>query len=673
MAEKTCTATYLHHRSDRDDYDGRKPDAHQHTCYGDESHIAAQRDHWASCDGVQITWPVDGSAIGDAAPVVLVGSRDEPPCPDVAAVELLTKRAVEAGWVVEKRYALAAVPAIGRSPAHARHSITVRFWRTGEVDGQSLTELGYATFVRKDKAQGAGTDGVEYVEGTWGFEDAFIAGKPFGARQLPARLAAPLRLPTAPEIAEPDRPKRTTTQPMVPPAAPILPNTWGALHVGDKVRGLDGRDYYVSEALPAGQWVGSGLSEVRVTVKRADGTGDPLTYTQPAAAPVVIAERGEFGQAVDTLTDAGVTSIVIDSGEAVEETPVTTTEQIAAPTPLAEVQRGRYRSSKASSADEDGTEHDRFGRYLLPDPLTGEERSWTRASTMAKTLSDSYALTQWAKRMVAAGMALRPDLVSVAASLNPDDPDDKRRLDEVTESAMERAGSTAGRNAGDALHRALKRTIRGERLELPDAMRTDVDAALAEVARHHFTIAPELTERVVVNLELGVAGRFDLIVGQPAVRGNAPWAVTDWKTNKTLDFSWDEYAIQLAIYARSSHLWDPKTRTYLDLSTTPVDRERAILLHVPVGKGTAVAHAVDLIDGWRKAQIALTVREERKATAGHWLLEPDPATLLLHLVTKAPSTDELQALMARGQREGTWGEETQRAAYLRWEELAVAA
>src|SRR5574338_583746 len=67
---------------------------------------------------------------------------------------------------------------------------------------------------------------------------------------------------------------------------------------------------------------------------------------------------------------------------------------------------------------------DRYGRYLIPHPDTGKETAWTRATTFAKTVSDTFGLTKWELRMVSLGLAKRPDLLAqVAGVLDPADRD----------------------------------------------------------------------------------------------------------------------------------------------------------------------------------------------------------------------------------------------------------
>src|SRR5690606_11998477 len=71
---------------------------------------------------------------------------------------------------------------------------------------------------------------------------------------------------------------------------------------------------------------------------------------------------------------------------------------------------------------------DQYGRYVLPDPETGEERAWTRATTIANTLADRFGLEQWAKRNVVLGIAAREDLYALAVSCKPEDKDQLNQI-----------------------------------------------------------------------------------------------------------------------------------------------------------------------------------------------------------------------------------------------------
>ena len=64
---------------------------------------------------------------------------------------------------------------------------------------------------------------------------------------------------------------------------------------------------------------------------------------------------------------------------------------------------------------------DRWGRYLVADPKGGKGKGYTRVTTLTKTCSDTHGLTEWIKRVVAVGIAKRPDLIAEAANLTVDD------------------------------------------------------------------------------------------------------------------------------------------------------------------------------------------------------------------------------------------------------------
>ena len=153
------------------------------------------------------------------------------------------------------------------------------------------------------------------------------------------------------------------------------PITWDRVHVGDTVRGADQRAWTVvgREAL-SGVWIGTGANEARFELTLGDRRVVALRPLD-AAAPMV--ER------TDHAIEAGAYAALMTAFphlSLLEETAVTVTDQFAAP---------------ATSFE---PKHDRWGRYLLPDPETGAERAWTRATTVARTLADEYGLTKWKLR-----------------------------------------------------------------------------------------------------------------------------------------------------------------------------------------------------------------------------------------------------------------------------------
>jgi hypothetical protein len=104
---------------------------------------------------------------------------------------------------------------------------------------------------------------------------------------------------------------------------------------------------------------------------------------------------------------------------------------------------------------------DRWGRYIIPDPETGEDREWTRATTIAGVLPDRFNLERWGERMVAYGLAQRDDLLLLAQSVQ-DPKADKRKLDRIA-----RPGPELRRISGRRFTRSPSCSIRASRRRFP--------------------------------------------------------------------------------------------------------------------------------------------------------------------------------------------------------------
>ncbi len=243
---------------------------------------------------------------------------------------------------------------------------------------------------------------------------------------------------------------------------------------------------------------------------------------------------------------------------------------------------------------------DRYGRYLLPDPVTGQERAWTRATTWAKTLSDTTGLHRWECRMVAKGITLRPDLYALAAAAPAKD---VAALDALTEAAREAAAASASANLGTALHKFTERHDRGERIAPPEPWAADLAAYAATMRAEGITIDPAHIERITPVPDLGAAGTLDRIAKVP---GHG-LVIADVKTGQDLRHSWGEIAIQLAIYAHGAGLW---TGTGYD-PMPEVSQDRALVIHLPAGQARCELHWLDIAAGWEAARLAATVRAWR--------------------------------------------------------------
>jgi len=167
-------------------------------------------------------------------------------------------------------------------------------------------------------------------------------------------------------------------------------------------------------------------------------------------------------------------------------------------------------------ADDFEIKRDRWGRYLLPDPKTGEERSWQRVTTFAKLLSDTYNLDQWRLRQAAIGLTQRPDLLALIASTPEPDTKGKADISKAVDSAIEAAGASTGANLGTAIHAMTEALDRGhDRPKTTPEISAKLDDYIATMQRHGLRSAPSWIERVLVNPELDVAGTADRFVHCP--------------------------------------------------------------------------------------------------------------------------------------------------------------
>lgn len=278
------------------------------------------------------------------------------------------------------------------------------------------------------------------------------------------------------------------------------------------------------------------------------------------------------------------------------------------------------RTVHASSTKDDAQEvrRDRFGRYLLPPctvgPASEKEVPFTRATTFAKSISDTYTLSAWSQRMTAKGIAIRQDLRMAAATM--DVKADKDALNQICEQAKEAANAKSAARLGSAMHAFTERLDGGA----PDD-REDAFAAAQEyepnlrkyestLREFGITIMPRMIERIGVWKRYGIGGTFDRLGywnGQPVV--------IDLKTGRDLTYGWNEIAIQLCVYAHFDGVWNPGTWTWEPMPA--VSRTTALVVHLPVvdqdqADPPCTVYEVDLQPALAACQLCYDVREWRR-------------------------------------------------------------
>ena len=241
------------------------------------------------------------------------------------------------------------------------------------------------------------------------------------------------------------------------------------------------------------------------------------------------------------------------------------------------------------------------GRYSLPSPDGKGRKLYTRATTVAKLLDDTYNLTQWAKRQVALGVARTP---SIAAAINADH-DNNKHLDRLCEQAITVAGGTEKRDLGTALHRMIERHDRQEHHH-DGEWRDHIAAYDRALTAHRLTVVPAWCETVLVNEPYGIAGRVDRLLGDPEGR----LVVADLKTGGFK--SWLAWATQFAIYATATHWWD-EAADRLEPIDGMIRQDHSLAIHLPAQETPphCQIHALSVPAGFDAMLMALEVRRLR--------------------------------------------------------------
>lgn len=253
-------------------------------------------------------------------------------------------------------------------------------------------------------------------------------------------------------------------------------------------------------------------------------------------------------------------------------------------------------------------EYDQYQRYLIPHPdkPDGPGRPWTRATTVAKVLSDTSNLQQWMQRQTLEGAAKDPNVLD---GLIPGDRDD---LNARVAMAHAAAGSKDAADRGTRLHNLSADYDNG----LPIADEEGIAMYRAALASAGLRAVPGLVERTVVvpGLDLGganvagIAGTFDRIYQTPSGK----LIMGDLKTSGS-EASWGmpEWEIQLGIYSMAKVMWDWQSRTFTPMPE--IIMNQGVLVQINLKERYWAVYKVDLKTGRESLELALKLRAWRKA------------------------------------------------------------
>jgi hypothetical protein len=266
---------------------------------------------------------------------------------------------------------------------------------------------------------------------------------------------------------------------------------------------------------------------------------------------------------------------------------------------------------KDLTAPTDEARRDRWGRYVVVPPGKAKPVGYTRATTVAKALDDNANLMDWACRMTALGLAQRPDLLSLVMVA---DPTDRKALNKVCERAKEAGGATARRDLGTALHAMIERSHAEPDWPVPAEYAADVAALNTALHDAGYDVLAGLSEVMVVLDRHQIAGTADLVVQR---RSDGARLIADIKTGSSVQFGQLAWAVQLAIYAHADcrYVQGAAADGSEDqrLALPEIDREQALILHVEPGSGRCDVYALDIAAGAEALEVAMQVRQWRKA------------------------------------------------------------
>lgn len=263
----------------------------------------------------------------------------------------------------------------------------------------------------------------------------------------------------------------------------------------------------------------------------------------------------------------------------------------------------------------DDYDRDQWGRPLIVPEGGGKRVPYTRASAAAKTIEDTYNLELWARRNVAFGMARDPSLVARVLALGGDpstwDQPTKAKANQIHTAAAEVALAHKAADIGTALHRMTEIIDRNEPL-IAGPYEADIEAYVNAIAAAGYVVDARWIECRMVCDALLMAGSPDRIVTRAS---DGLHRIADVKTGETVDYGGLGWAAQLAAYAHGA-LYDPRAGERLP--TPPIDRTTGLIVHLPAGKGVCTIYEIDLVAGYRAAELANEIRSVRRE-AKRWI------------------------------------------------------
>lgn len=196
----------------------------------------------------------------------------------------------------------------------------------------------------------------------------------------------------------------------------------------------------------------------------------------------------------------------------------------------------------AKSDVEAALPRDQWDRPLIIPPGGGDPVAYRRASTVAEVLPDQTGLGKWRTKLVAQGLAKRPDLTQAIHTATP------KEMTAILEEAFIFAGGDRAARNGQTMHRITEVLDNGqpEPEGLPDNIKAMVEKYQEAMADWEVLDS----ERFVVCDKIQTAGTYDLRLRH---RKTGHIVIGDKKTSQSMDHHALKTPAQVAVYA--SGVW----------------------------------------------------------------------------------------------------------------------
>ena len=244
---------------------------------------------------------------------------------------------------------------------------------------------------------------------------------------------------------------------------------------------------------------------------------------------------------------------------------------------------------------------DHYNRPLVTPPEGGKAKGYTRCTTFVGATEDLFTLQQWEKRIVALGLAARPDLIQTIAG----HPTDNKVLNQVCADAKVAANGSRAADIGTAIHGYTEIIDGGGSMDqIPAEYRADLEA----YARATESFDHEHIEQFMVHDEMSIGGTPDRISRTKDGRLMIMDVKTGGRAGEKL-LGIGKMAQQLAVYSRSVK-YDFETNTRTDLG---IETAVGVIIHLPAGADQCDLITLDLNLGWEGVKLCADIYAHRKA------------------------------------------------------------